>query len=105
MDFNILPTTNITKMFGNWLSWVTEENNINTSRSMCFDLGQMDVRNEFVINNAKSSSFMEAIPLATDGAVLAAQLGILRGRYEEHSSKFSSVVKPRFIEPAGERQT
>jgi hypothetical protein len=32
---------------------------------MCFDLGQMDVRNEFFINNAKSSLFMEAIPLAT----------------------------------------
>jgi hypothetical protein len=31
-----------------------------------------------------------------DGAVLAAQLGTPRGRYEEHNSKFSSVVKPKF---------
>jgi hypothetical protein len=38
-----------------------------------------------------------------DGAVLAAQLGTPRGRYDEHSSKFPSVMKPRFIEPVGER--
>jgi hypothetical protein len=28
-----------------------------------------------------------------------------RGRYDEHSSKFLSVVKPRFIKPVGERTT
>jgi hypothetical protein len=28
--------------------------------------------------------------------VLGTQLGTPRGRYEEHSSKFPSVVKPRF---------
>jgi hypothetical protein len=38
-----------------------------------------------------------------DGAVLAAQLGTPRERYDEHSSKFLSVMKPRFIEPVGER--
>jgi hypothetical protein len=37
-----------------------------------------------------------------DGAVLGTQLGTPRGRYDEHNSKFSSVVKPRFIEPIGE---
>jgi hypothetical protein len=26
-------------------------------------------------------------------------LGTPRGRYEEHNSKFPSVVKPRFIKP------
>jgi hypothetical protein len=31
-------------------------------------------------------------------------LGTPRGRYDEHNSKFSSVVKPRFIEPVGESQ-
>jgi hypothetical protein len=30
-------------------------------------------------------------------------VGNPRGRYKEHSGKFPSVVKPRFIEPVGER--
>jgi hypothetical protein len=29
-------------------------------------------------------------------AVLAAQLGTPRGRYDEHSGKFSLIMKPRF---------
>jgi hypothetical protein len=36
-------------------------------------------------------------------AVLAAQLGTPRGRYDEHSDKFSLSMKPRFNRPAGER--
>jgi hypothetical protein len=40
---------------------------------------------------------------AVDGAVLAAQLGMPRGRYDDHSSKSSLSMKPRFIEPVGER--
>jgi hypothetical protein len=31
-----------------------------------------------------------------DGAVLAAQLGTPRGRYDEHNNKFPSVVNTRF---------
>jgi hypothetical protein len=42
---------------------------------------------------------------AADGAMLRHPLGTPRGRYEEHNSKFPSVVKPRFIEPVGESQT
>jgi hypothetical protein len=34
---------------------------------------------------------------------LTAQLGTLRGRYDEHSSKSYLSIKPRFIEPVGER--
>jgi hypothetical protein len=40
---------------------------------------------------------------ACDSAVLAAQLGTPRGRYDEHSGKSSLNMKPRFIEPVGER--
>jgi hypothetical protein len=40
-----------------------------------------------------------------DGVVLRHPLGTPKGRYEEHSSKFPLVVKPRFIEPVGESQT
>jgi hypothetical protein len=32
-------------------------------------------------------------------------LGTPRGRYDEHNSKFPSVVKPKFIKPVGERTT
>jgi hypothetical protein len=34
---------------------------------------------------------------------MTAQLGIPRGRYDEHSSKSSLSMKLRFIEPVGER--
>jgi hypothetical protein len=34
---------------------------------------------------------------------MIAQLGTPRGRYDEHSSKSSLSMKPRFIEPVGER--
>jgi hypothetical protein len=36
-------------------------------------------------------------------AVLAAQLGTPRGRYDEHSGKFSLSMKPRFNRPVGEK--
>jgi hypothetical protein len=36
---------------------------------------------------------------------IATQLGTPRGRYDEHSSKFSLSKKPRFIEPVGKSQT
>jgi hypothetical protein len=36
-------------------------------------------------------------------AVLAAKLGTPRGRCDEHSGKFPSIVKPRFNRPVGER--
>jgi hypothetical protein len=36
-------------------------------------------------------------------AVLAAQLGTPRGRCDEHSGKFPSIVKSRFNRPVGER--
>jgi hypothetical protein len=34
---------------------------------------------------------------------MTAQLGTLRGRYDEHSNKSSLSMKPRFIEPVGGR--
>jgi hypothetical protein len=36
-------------------------------------------------------------------AVLAAKLGTPRGRYDEHSGKFSLSMKPRFNRPVGGR--
>jgi hypothetical protein len=36
---------------------------------------------------------------------ITTQLRTPRGRYDEHSSKFSLSKKPRFIEPVGKSQT
>jgi hypothetical protein len=47
--------------------------------------------------------FVFFTPITCDGAVLAAQLGTPIGSYDEHSSKSSLSMKPRFIEPVGER--
>jgi hypothetical protein len=46
---------------------------------------------------------MMTMTLMTDSAVLAAQLETPRGRYDEHNIKYSLSMKPRFIEPVGER--
>jgi hypothetical protein len=37
-------------------------------------------------------------------AVLAAQLGTPRERYDEHIGKFLSIVKPRFNRPIGKKK-
>jgi hypothetical protein len=38
-----------------------------------------------------------------DGVKMTDQLGTPRGRYDEHSTKYSLSMKPRFIEPVGKR--
>jgi hypothetical protein len=44
-------------------------------------------------------------PTAIDAGRITTQLGAPRGRYDEHSSKFSLSKKPRFTEPVGKSQT
>jgi hypothetical protein len=52
----------------------------------------------------KSSFFPAIVPeKLLDGRWMTTQLGTPRGRYDEHSSKSSLGMKPRFIEPVGER--
>jgi hypothetical protein len=41
----------------------------------------------------------EVVPFPQLIAVLAAQLGTPRGRYDKHSGKFSLSMKPRFNQP------
>jgi hypothetical protein len=53
----------------------------------------------------KPNSYFTQCHYTADKCVLSTQLRTPRGRYEEHSSKFPSVVKPRFIEQVGESQT
>jgi hypothetical protein len=50
-------------------------------------------------------AMLDVVLIVCDKCVLSTQLGTPRGRYEEHNSKFLSVVKLRFIEPVGESQT
>jgi hypothetical protein len=45
----------------------------------------------------------EVVPFPHLIAVLAAQLGTPRGRYDKHSGKCSLSMKPRFNRPVGER--
>jgi hypothetical protein len=41
----------------------------------------------------------------SDAGRMTTQLGTPRGRYDEHSSKFSLSKKARFIDPVGKIQT
>jgi hypothetical protein len=43
--------------------------------------------------------------LPRDAGRMTIQLGTPRGRYDEHSSKFSLSKKPRFVDPVGKSQT
>jgi hypothetical protein len=47
----------------------------------------------------------EATDTADDAGRMTTQLGTPRGRYDEHSSKFSLSKKLRFIDPVGKSQT
>jgi hypothetical protein len=40
-----------------------------------------------------------------DAGWMITQLGTPRGRYDEHSNKFSLSKKPRFVDPVGKSQT
>jgi hypothetical protein len=40
-----------------------------------------------------------------DAGRMTIQLGTPRGRYDEHSIKFSLSKKPRFVDPVGKNQT
>jgi hypothetical protein len=66
MAFNIIPPTNITNLFGNWLAGVAKKDKAQIRVGVCALLWAIwNIRNDYIFNNAKSSSFMEVIPLAT----------------------------------------
>jgi histone deacetylase 1/2 len=50
-------------------------------------------------------SFIDDYSKFTDAGKMTTQLGTPRGRYDEHSSKFSLSKKPRFVDPVGKSQT
>jgi hypothetical protein len=62
-----------------------------------------------VVKSARSFFLLIAATLvlrrSIDCGQMTTQLGIPRGRYDEHSSKSSLSKKLRFIKPVGKRQT
>jgi hypothetical protein len=66
MAFNITPPTNITNMFGNWLSGVAKVNKAHIRVGVCALLWAVwNTRNDYIFNKAKSTSFMQVVPMAT----------------------------------------
>ena len=66
MAFNLTPPTNITNLFGNWLLGVSKKEKVLIRVGVCALLWAMwNIRNDYIFNNAKSSSFMQVIPMAT----------------------------------------
>ena len=66
LAFSIIPPTNITNLFGNWLSGVAKAEKVQIRVGVCALLCALwNVRNDYIFNNAKSTSFMQVIPLAT----------------------------------------
>jgi hypothetical protein len=67
------------------------------------------ITGKHLITLPSAPSFLLTTPFSAslfhtpDGVLMTAQLGTLRGSYDEHSSKSSLSMKPRCIEPVGER--
>ena len=66
MNFNITPPTSITNLFGNWLNGVRKRDKTQIRVGVCALLWAIwHVRNDYVFNRAKNTSFLQVIPLAT----------------------------------------
>jgi hypothetical protein len=66
MTFGISPPMNIKDLFGKWLDGVAKTDKAHIRVGVCALVWAIwRIRNDYVFNNAKSSSFMQVIPLAT----------------------------------------
>jgi hypothetical protein len=66
MAFAIIPTTSIKNLFGNWLVGVSKHERAYIRVGACALVWAIwKVRNDYIFNNAKSTSFMQVIPLAS----------------------------------------
>jgi hypothetical protein len=66
MTFSIIPPTSIANLFGNWLVGVSKKDKVQIRVGACALLWAIwNIRNDYIFNNAKSTSFMQVIPLAT----------------------------------------
>jgi hypothetical protein len=66
MTFGISPPKNIKNLFGKWLDGVAKTDKAHIRVGVCALVWAIwRIRNDYIFNNAKSSSFMQVIPLAT----------------------------------------
>ena len=66
MAFNISTPTSINNMFGNWLLGVPRNEKVQIRVGVCALLWAIwNIRNDYIFNRAKTTSFMQVIPLAT----------------------------------------
>jgi hypothetical protein len=66
MAFNIIPPTNIINLFGNWLAGVSKNDKVQIQVGVCALLWAIsNIRNDYIFKNAKSTLFIQVIPLAT----------------------------------------
>ena len=66
MALNISPPTSINNMFGNWLLGVPRNEKVQIRVGVCALLWAIwNIRNDYIFNRAKTTSFMQVIPLAT----------------------------------------
>ena len=66
MSFNITPPKNVINLFGSWLNGIPKDELKKIRVGVCAVLWAMwTVRNDFVFNKPKKSSFLQVIPLIT----------------------------------------
>ena len=63
--FNIKPLDTIGNMFGNWLNGVSKTEKVQIRVGVCALLWAMwNIRNDYIFNREKKTSFMQVIPMA-----------------------------------------
>ena len=66
MAFNIKPPTDITNLFGNCLRGVSKTEKVQIRVGVCALIWAIsNIRNDYIFNRAKKTSFMQFIPMAT----------------------------------------
>ena len=67
LAFNIKPPSDITNLFGGWLAGVSKKEKAQIRVGACALLWAMwNIRNDYIFNRAKKTSFMQVIPMATN---------------------------------------
>ena len=66
MALNLHPPNSIDNFFGNWLSGVDKKEKVQIRVGVCALIWAIwDIHNDYIFNNAKTSSFLQVIHLAT----------------------------------------
>jgi hypothetical protein len=66
MTFGLAPLKNITNLFRNWLKGIPKKDLILVRVEVCDVIWTMwNIRNDFIFNKPKTSSFLQVISLVT----------------------------------------